>query len=327
FSVITYFAIEKPLRFGKRFRRAKTVGLVAAMLAVGIFGYWLTLTGGAKMWQPAMKKYEALSWAQFGLKNSGDRYIGEQKNFTGDCVFNDVGASRTVAVIGDSHAEAIYPAIAKACADEGVNALRLSAVGMLPFAGIEPDIMMSYLQPPTIASALNLLVAKRDIKKVFVVTMGASYFVGNKRGDECYREMTADKYRWLLQGTVDLLTAAGKEVFIVSENPLLPFNPRDYLYRHCPAFIAKFLPPSKEMPRVTRAEMSAYFKDYLDVLAQIKNATIINSLDLFCPNDECVIFDENGYLLYRDTDHLSRAGAEYQVRKQLAKYLEFPAGE
>ncbi|GHS95151.1 hypothetical protein FACS1894107_16010 [Planctomycetales bacterium] len=139
--------------------------------------------------------------------------------------------------------------------------------------------------------------------------------------------MTASLYHTLLQNTVDTLVAAGKEVFIVSENPLLPFEPHDYLYRPYPAFVVQFFPSRKEMPRVTRAEMLAYFKDYLDVLAQIKNATIINSLDVFCPNDECVMFDENGDLLYDDKNHLSIAGTEYQVKHQLAPYLKFPAAE
>lgn len=65
----------------------------------------------------------------------------------------------------------------------------------------------------------------------------------------------------------------------------------------------------------------------LEILSEIKGATVLDSLDLFCPNGQCVMFDENGDSLYRDANHLSLAGGEYRVQKQLAKYLKFPAAE
>jgi hypothetical protein len=49
---------------------------------------------------------------------------------------------------------------------------------------------------------------------------------------------------------------------------------------------------------------------------------VINSLTAFCPQNDCIIFDQNGHLLYADDNHLSIAGSQFQVTKLLAKFLE-----
>jgi hypothetical protein len=62
-------------------------------------------------------------------------------------------------------------------------------------------------------------------------------------------------------------------------------------------------------------------KDYLRLLYDITGATVVYSLDVFCPRDECLMFDERGLPLYYDDDHLSNAGSDFQAERLLAPYL------
>ena len=59
----------------------------------------------------------------------------------------------------------------------------------------------------------------------------------------------------------------------------------------------------------------------LELFSTLKNVTIVKSLPTFCPKNKCIIFDENGALLYNDSDHLSPNGSKFQVKNLLIKYL------
>jgi hypothetical protein len=66
---------------------------------------------------------------------------------------------------------------------------------------------------------------------------------------------------------------------------------------------------------------------YLNALKRVERATVINSLDAFCPGETCLLFDEDGLPLYLDDDHLSRwAGGKFLVERVLKPYLK-PASQ
>ncbi|MDR0869056.1 MAG: hypothetical protein LBP75_11410, partial [Planctomycetota bacterium] len=317
FSVITYFAIEKPLRFGKRFRRAKTVGLVAAMLAVGIFGYFVaekkglnaekviagrTIDGGWSEW--ARKKY--------GLQNSWKEYGGE-KPLAADSFFVDCNSEKTVALVGDSHAQQYFPAMARANRENGVNTLLFAEPGAPMVLDGEQYLLRYHKNADRRAhyrsdyrGIFDFLANRQDVRKVFL----------------SITKLPANDIRYM-QNTVDFLTAAGKEVYVLMDNPSFDFNPTDYLSRAPTGFLF----PAKKMPVVPRAEIEKRMSAYLKIMAEIKGATLLESLDIFCPQGQNLWFDGNGDLLYFDSNHLSLAGGEYRVQKQLAKYLKFPAEE
>jgi hypothetical protein len=71
---------------------------------------------------------------------------------------------------------------------------------------------------------------------------------------------------------------------------------------------------------VPREKVFSRQKRYLEMLGDLQNATIINSLDIFCPGEESVVFSD-GELLYQDNNHLSTAGSKFQIERQLLPYL------
>jgi peptidoglycan/LPS O-acetylase OafA/YrhL len=327
FSVITYFAIEKPLRFGKKWRKikvvltwrsyrkplldVKTCGLIVVMLGVGVGGYRIQKSSRG-MWDEQRLMADGViapGWVdaaqqKYGLKNSWENCIGERTLPPIQArVFIDCHSDKTVAVIGDSHASHIFLAMARVNHENGVNTLHLKHY---------PDPMI-FGSDAVRDSILKFLAHRQDVRKVFLATIHTDVIAN------------PEVFKRILQETIGLLSTAGKEVYVVVDNPMFNFDPKN-TFRPLPFWLAALL-PERHLPTIPRAEIEKQMSAYLRIMAEIKGATLLESLDIFCPQGQNLWFDENGDLLYFDSNHLSLAGGEYRVQKQLAKYLEFPAEE
>jgi hypothetical protein len=123
-----------------------------------------------------------------------------------------------------------------------------------------------------------------------------------------------EPFKKSLQQYVDTLRGYGLEVFIVAENPELPASPRDYIHR-----LFKF--NQTKFPDVHKADVIKRQENYLQLLSEINNATIIYTIEKMCPEDKCLVFTEDGLPMYYDDDHLSFAGSEFQAERILKPYL------
>lgn len=140
-------------------------------------------------------------------------------------------------------------------------------------------------------------------------------------GHNFWGDAPRGKFKPFLQNIVDEMNSAGKQVYIVSENPVFPWQPRDFIHR-------PFSFNSQETHSVLlKDDVYKHQKEYLDMLAEIKGAEIINGMDALCPNGECPMFDINGMPLYFDDDHLSVYGSHYLVKNLLEPYLIDIAGQ
>jgi hypothetical protein len=161
--------------------------------------------------------------------------------------------------------------------------------------------------------------AREDIQAVFIFYRGVLRLTGKDLDtlENGERYALFDKLQPFLQDIIDKLNALGIRAYIVSENPVLPYIPKDYITNifSFNRFVIKPLPP-------TKAEVLAHQAEYLAMLKEIKGATIIYSIDTFCPEDRCLDFLPDGQVLYSDDDHLSKSGSVFQAEKLLAPYLE-----
>jgi putative transposase len=140
--------------------------------------------------------------------------------------------------------------------------------------------------------------------------------LNNYPNPDTFNALGEDGFYQRLQSLADQLQAAGKTVFIVAENPVLHTDIRNMVEAQP---LRPFKPPKPE----SRTAVLRHQEKYLNALNRIRGATVIHSLDAFCPGEECLLFDENGLPLYADDDHLSRwVGGRFLVERVLKPYLE-----
>ncbi len=329
-SMLTYFFLEKPIRFGMRARGGVIYVLAAGITIIGVFGLMVYLMeglpgrGNMRELTDALKQFDSFSvWMEDAKRNQErtQAYIGAEYSYIERPAFTDVGSDETVAVIGDSHAEAAYWGIAELGRELHYNTLcllRLTPAGeRINWAKANVGVDESHIQG--IPVIVNILKEKRDIKKVFICTRGNIYMniindqIGNKKDDFGYM-----LFKESLQSYVDVLRRYGKEVFIIAEHPELPVSPRAYIGRPFSQHIKQ-----GAFPEVRKADIRKEQAKYLQLLKEIRNATIIDVIDQFCGGGETVsVFTEDGIPLYSDSHHLTSAGSEFQAEHILRPYLE-----
>jgi hypothetical protein len=310
---LTYKLLERPIRFGTRFRALKTF-ILAAFLAVlagaGLFIYvreGLPERSFIKLHQKELKFYqekiEGLARPNTFKDDNIMRYVPEARDLRGSKHYLDAGSTKTVAVIGDSHALSAYPGIAEKNRDLGLNSVLLT---------YRPNDSMTIQEREL---TLAILKRKKDISDVFVIMRGVLYLTGNDLdGYKDWEGGQGDKFKPFLQKLVDELRAAGKTVYIVSENPVFSYQPRDFIGR-------PFSRKKSKPPILAREDVYRHQKGYLDMLSAIRGAEIINGIDFLCPDNACSMFSKDGLPLYSDDDHLSINGSRYMVKKLLEPYL------
>ena len=131
-----------------------------------------------------------------------------------------------------------------------------------------------------------------------------------------------------MQRTIDRLNRIGKTVYVLAENPVWPgmrkgSNPqyiRDLI--NIQPLRDYFNPVRKEI-HLYKKDVLKHQKEYLEMLKSLRGATIIQSIDAFCPTEECLLLNEEGFPLYWDDDHISqRTGGKFLVEKVLKPYLD-----
>ncbi|MDR1856656.1 MAG: acyltransferase [Desulfovibrio sp.] len=319
-SILTYYIIERPIRFEKNGKRLRIACVIMAMVVMAVLGGTVYTHNGLPN-RDAIKPYDniaAVVQNPVQVESGGFAYAGIGKNALRYCRYTDVGAPTTVAVIGDSHANAAYYGIAEMGKRLHYNTVLLGWI--VPAANIWDNYMASDIE-----IIFNILKNKNDIKKVFFVARGTFYIIGmqtytGNRTDEQIKRGLAhrvggENYRQSLQEYVDRLNSLGKNVYIVAENPELPINLRDYIPRPLrPDMLIK-------LPEIRLDYVMGRQSAYLRLLQEIHEATIIETIPKFCPGGTCRMFTDDGMPLYNDDDHLSLVGSVFQAKEIFMPYL------
>jgi peptidoglycan/LPS O-acetylase OafA/YrhL len=318
---LTYRFVERPLRFGG-YSKIKAAILALFTIIVGSVGYNTYVRDG----------YEFRSSIKAFINNKNElvrtpaiddeclKYTGLAKPLFAYCRFTNVNSDETVAVIGDSHAHVAYPGIAAYLNNKGVNTILLANSSCPPFVGsytgnnqVEKDACKDRIE-----QLLDIVSKHKDIKRVFIFTRGPAYNTGTEpiTGNKDLtggNNIPIKEFANSAQLTFERLSKSGKLVFYVTENPELNFSAESCLGR-----------PFKSNVRNCSVDKSSVLErqaDYLGAFFNLKHVTIIDSLQAFCPQNSCIVFDDNGHLLYADDDHLSVAGSNFQVNRLLKQFL------
>ncbi len=318
---LTYKLVERPIRLGKG-GKAKIWVLVVLMALMGILGYTTYIKDGYAS-RSRIKGFVNNTNELLRTPASDDAclsYVDLKSPLFPYCRFTNVSSDETVAVIGDSHAHVAYPGISEFLASRGKNTVLLANSGCPPFLGSPTGNNQTELDACTdrVEQLLKVVESKKDIKKIFVFTRGPSYTTNTEplSGDKKLGVSSIPLHQFFnsAQSSFDRLKSKDKTIFYVGENPELNFHPESCLARPFKV-VTKKCTLLKETVYARQAE-------YRKSFSNLRNITYIDSIPVFCRSDKCIIFDENGSLLYADDDHLSVAGSRFQVNNLLAPYFD-----
>lgn len=236
----------------------------------------------------------------------------------------DAGQAPVVAVIGDSHAHALFPGVAALGKAQGQGTVLLANSSCPPLLDT-----VSFGKPALqarcdvqIEQILGFIEAQPTLRQVLIVTRGPVYLSGRGYGlaEASYRETPvhrvgeavdqrdpAEVWRLGLQATVDRLQRKGLVVDLVLQVPELGLDPR--VCRHRP-----FVPTHQPDCARSREDYLAAHSAYRQSMAAISGARVLDLAPVLCQEARC-IHEVQGQSLYADDDHLSRFGARWVLQQ------------
>ena len=309
----TYFAVERPLRFGPRAKTIKALSLAGLIAVTGCAGGYIYLRAGLparasiapylqNFQQPLLPLFSAAvkakQYSRQKVENARSAYI----------TYLDLGRPATIAILGDSHATYAFPAIANYNADlhnkmGGVNTLALAQGGNTLFSCLAGD---DFYKEGLCEMYLQKLETDNKISSIFVFAYNGYW-------------QKPDRQKIFVTAISNLRQRlSDKKIFIVADNPTLDEDIKYYMSR-----------PFRYSHDFHKTKVDVYKeqKEYLEMLGNLehmKDITVIYTLDAFCPNNLCLFRDAAGYLMYKDYNHISDAGGAILVEKVLKQYLDSP---
>ncbi|MDR0528684.1 MAG: hypothetical protein LBG69_03615, partial [Zoogloeaceae bacterium] len=333
---LTYHLIEKPIRFSNKNKTTKIAALCALMTSIACAGIWIQRNDGIKTRENAKQAEYIMKdltyWHTDDARDSSDfcsrkfHFFTEPFKGVAQCFFRDVHGENTVLVTGDSHAHVAFESIADFNAARGVNTLLLSANSLInPITRNEYQNYREYAnwrEFPNLWQQLRESIKDHpEIHRIFIFTTSMRQIFSVDSNNPRYH--SEEEYLTRVQNFINFANRCGKKVFIVEENPTLPFHIRDAIS------VQPFRPKKmKSAKMIFRADVLKQYEKYRVVLKRLRNCTIIYSMEYFCPDDICRIINEKGLPLYKDRNHLSIfSGGKFVVDKILKPYLEKGAAQ
>ncbi len=221
-----------------------------------------------------------------------------------------------VTLVGDSHARELSPALVELLGERGISAVTRVEPGCELLIGVshDPEKCTSWQQ-----STLRALLTDRpDIVVIASYTAGRTTGIHSGiRWESRLRDPTGRRartetealeiYRVGLTAAVDQLTGAGIEVIIVSSVPDFWTTPFDHVSTF-DVLVGRDAPHNEQRPITEiRQRNGGILAVEQAIAAENPNLHIIDPVPILC-STVCQQVD-NGTVLYRDTDHVSQAGA------------------
>ena len=311
---LTYWLIEKPLRFGKQ-GRLKTIVLLVLMGVVGFAGYNDFKRDGLSFRPIAKKSLDFIYQTDnigYRLCTDEDLLRGVTLNY---CLISPKGQINA-AIIGDSHADDKFHGISKR--DKNRNWMLIGNSSCPPVLGISVEGDQKGCQEK-FENIINWLVKSENIKTValsfygnyILTTPYAADHVQNRLAYESIKisvensvgETRAEIFYNGLENAVSALEKGGKKVILAIDVPELPFFPRD-CYRRSLSKKCELLRSQVDQRQAKQRVLVARLKHAHPTLV------IFDPLDILCTNNLCS-YQNSEHVLYRDSHHLSLGGSDY----------------
>lgn len=307
-AFLTYFFIERPIRFGMSLRSA-SLFLSVGLAAVGFLGY-------------KTYKYDFLSQKVLFIpaqilkvsKASGTwEYPGEMLPVTLDGTSYYILPSHNpnfTLFVGDSNIEQYFPRLKILIKNEPDNSNGIifkTGGGCLPIP-LQPHDRDHRHCCDLIPDAMKILRTKREIDTVVIGAQWNGYLAGSFGLQSQYYVGSATYIEALnvLSDYLKELRSLERRVFLVLNIPTSPKLDPKYIIRRDFKSFPKFF--SIRDNGVRRDELEKDFGQIQSDLARIardSGAIVIDPKEFLCTPECCFGLDENGDAIYKDSSHLN----------------------
>ncbi len=310
---LTYSLIERQFRFG-RSAMLKAALLTGLMVAVGACGLSLWRFDNRETTANLTSDFDHRRF--FGYISTHFDECGPQKlreaavRFEGvrRCAQTRAAERRTVAIVGDSHAEHLFIGVAEELgASQNVVYYQYPCE---PFFAQNEDA-----QCGAMTEAIEYVASNPLIRTVVI----AGYWVGRFQLKGKTDAESAAFFEQGLESTFKKLS--NKEVYIALDVPSFPFDSRGCVSRPNPLGLHRS--ERCEMPRAGHEEATKMYRTALKrVAGRFPSVRVLDLAKYLC-NDQTCSMRRGGLLMYRDGSHLSVEGSKY-VGAEIARAITEP---
>jgi peptidoglycan/LPS O-acetylase OafA/YrhL len=309
-AYLTYWLIEKPLRFGYFWRnktRFKTSLLAAVMLSLGAAGYAVYSQNGVpKRFPPPLQSLLNIDYDYGESKGEGNGNCmvgigGNQSQLPPNCTEKNPAFKKSVAMWGDSFTWHLAAALNERGKINNIGFNVIASAGCVPVMNVDTD----YCQKG------NTFVLETLQKQPFETILLA----GNWTNDFQSELDTTLKKLQTMQSSKQL---AAKNIFLVGPPPGWPHG----LYKTAINAAIKDAPTHRVPERIRVDAGTGLIADFaldakMRATAQRNGIHYISLLDKLCNADGCLVKlnDAPDALVGYDQGHLSLLGAEFVVKQ------------
>lgn len=298
---LSYHFIEQPFRRGVHVTRKlvfSSSAVFASVLAIAS-AIGLMRGGFEARFNPTVVKLDRMRSPQIPFVNCDEKPVGA------GCTLGRSDGKATMLLWGDSHMLAWGPAFDKILTNQGERAVFASSYSCPPMLGVDNAVKATC--PAQNLSVKNYLLANPEIRTVVMSAYWSAYFqVGGplkaQAGNSHTKEVDVAKNS--LASTIQWLRDDGRQVVLIGPVPVYEKN--------VPLALALEKASRRQLLHSSAEEQRRKHASFFEVVnaAQRTSSGFFQFLDpiqWLCAEDCLVIKD--GILLYRDSHHLSAAGA------------------
>jgi hypothetical protein len=217
------------------------------------------------------------------------------------CIYRTIGATKSVLLIGDSHAGHISQAVIQAAANANWNAVVWAHSGCRIQFRRSTSEQVSY-NCLNMNKQMKIWVEENKPHTIIV----SQYVLSNSSQND-------------LRNALLTLQSIVPNILLVENNPIFP-DAEDFMVRR-----PLIMPPYEAPKKFAQSLMQLKDKNASNQLANWARNNDISTMNfdsIFCSNEICTRWSDSGWL-YRDSDHFSVTGAELTIPKLITYLKQF----
>ena len=307
-AIVTFHAVERPLRFGRFDRKATALFLTAILAFAGATGYFIAKHGGMPERAIEMIRKEdpfTIQRPTAAMDDTNACFKALPKLFRSNLQAGSIPGTQvhclarhmedvSIAMIGDSNAGHFAKDLHERF---GSNMLTIHSSGRPFIRGINDDANSQ--------SILDFLAGQAQIKTIVISHQGVEVAQGGLSAPGTTPPLNPN-YEVGLVETIRQFKNAGKRVIFLSAIPMLSFDPKGCQQR---PFASSRLSDHCVVPlEEVRASHSSYLSVVQNITRVFPNLEIVDAMDYLCDSQNCYA-KRDGRILYTDRKHVNSYGS------------------